>query len=330
MTLTIGRRELLAALGGAAACPLAARAQQAAMPLVGFLSPASPEVYVARLDAFREGLRDIGFVEGHSVAIEYRWAHNRYERLPELAAELVGRNVTVIVAAGSTSAALAAKRATQTIPVVFNIGADPVEVGLVASLARPGGNVTGLSQVYFTLTAKRLEMLHELVGRPLPIALLVNPINPYTEQETRVVQATAKALGLRLHVLNATGERDLTAAFRSMVELQAGALLVGADPVFTNLRDRVIALAAHHGVPAIYAYREFTADGGLISYGINIAAAYRQVGLYAGRILKGENPADLPVMQPTKFELVINLKAANALDLDVPPTLLARADEVIE
>jgi putative tryptophan/tyrosine transport system substrate-binding protein len=330
MASYIRRRKFLATLGGTAVWPLAARAQRPAMPLVGFLSPASPETYVARLDAFREGLREIGFVEGHSVAIEYRWAHNRYERLPELAAELVGRNVTVIVAAGSTSAALAAKRATQIIPVVFNIGADPVEVGLVASLAHPGGNVTGLSQVYFTLTAKRLEMLHELVVRPLPIALLVNPINPYTEQETRVVQATANALGLHLHVLNATGERDLTAAFRSMVELQAGALLVGADPVFTNLRGRVIALAAHHGVPAIYAYREFTADGGLISYGTNIAAAYRQVGLYAGRILKGEKPADLPVMQPTKFELVINLKTAKALGLDVPPTLLARADEVIE
>jgi putative tryptophan/tyrosine transport system substrate-binding protein len=325
------RREFIKVVAGSAASwPLLARAQQPAVPVIGFLSPASPEAYIARLDAFREGLNDLGFVEGQNVAIEYRWAHDRYERLPQLAAELVGRNVAVIIAAGSTSAALAAKRATRTIPIVFNMGADPVEIGLVASLARPGGNVTGLSQVYFTLTAKRLEMLHELIGQPLPTAMLVNPSNPYTEQEINAVQATAKALGLELHVLNAGGEGDLTAAFRSMVEIRAGALLVGADPVFTNLRDRVIALAASHRIAAIYGYREFTADGGLMSYGINVAAAYRQVGLYAGRILKGEKPADLPVMQPTKFELVINLKTAKALGLTVPPALLARADEVIE
>jgi ABC-type uncharacterized transport system substrate-binding protein len=244
------RRDFITLVSAVAAgWPFVARAQQPAVPVIGFLSPASPEAYIARLDA---------------------------------------------------------------------------------SLARPGGNVTGLSQVYFTLTAKRLEMLHELIGRPLPIAMLVNPSNPYTEQEINAVQATAKALGLELHVLNARGERDLTAAFRSMVEIRAGALLVGADPVFTNLRDRVIALAASHRIAAIYGYREFTADGGLMSYGINVAAAYRQVGLYAGRILRGEKPADLPVMQPTKFALVINLKTAKALGLTVPSSLLARANEVIE
>jgi putative tryptophan/tyrosine transport system substrate-binding protein len=226
--------------------------------------------------------------------------------------------------------ALAAKAATQTIPIVFSIGSDPVEVGLVASLAHPGGNITGLSQINFTLTAKRLEMMHELMGGRASIALLVNPTNPYTESETRVVQATAGALGLQLRVLNATSERDLTTVFAAIAEMRRGALLVGADPVFIDWHERLVSLAARHAIPAIYGYRDFTVDGGLISYGVKSAVEYRQVGLYAGRILKGEKPADLPVMQPTKFDLVINLKTARALGITVPLPLSGRADEVIE
>jgi putative tryptophan/tyrosine transport system substrate-binding protein len=324
------RREFITLLGSAAAWPLVARAQQPAIPVIGFLGAASPESYTERIQSFRQGLHETGHVDGQNVTIEYRWAHDRYERFPELVAELVRRNVAVIVTPATTSAALAAKKATDTIPIVFNVGADPVEVGLVAGLAHPGGNMTGMSVIQFTLTAKRLEMLYELMGRSAAIALLVNPTNSYTKSETAAVQTTARGLGLQLHVLNATDERDFATVFATLAEQRVGALLVGADPSFISVRNRLVELAARHAIPAIYGYREFTEGGGLMSYGTNIAVVYRQLGLYVGRILKGEKPADLPVMQPTTFELVINLKAAKALGLEIPPTLLVRADEVIE
>jgi putative ABC transport system substrate-binding protein len=330
MTFCIGRREVITLIGAAASWPLAGRAQQPTLPVIGYLSYASSDAYVNRLSAFRQGLKADGFVEGENVMIEYRWAHERYERLPDLAAELVRRNVAIIVTAGSTSAALAAKKATETVPIVFIIGADPVEVGLVASLARPGRNITGLAQVHFALTAKRLEMLHELIGGSAPIALLVNPNNAYTAPETRAVQAAGTVLGLRLQVINATDEHDFETIFATLVQQRIGALLVGADPSFFSLRDRLIGLAARHAIPAIYGYREFAVDGGLMSYGPDNTAAHRQIGLYVGRILKGEKAAELPVMQPAKFELVVNLKTARALGIEIPPTLLARADEVIE
>ena len=327
---TIRRREFIAGLGSAAAWPLAARAQQPVMPVIGFLSGGSAVPFADRMRAFRRGLGEIGYVEGQNVTTEYRWADGQYDRLPGLAAELVGRKVAVIVVAGTTAAALAAKAATQTIPIVFNIGSDPVEVGLVTSLSRPGGNITGVSQVFFTMAGKRLELLHELVPASAAVALLVNPTNPYSESEIREVQTRASALGLQLHVLNAANDSDLETAFVSLAERRAGALLVGADPFFTIFRDKLVALAAGHRVPTIYGYRDFMAVGGLVSYGTDLAVAYHQIGAYADRILKGEKPADLPVQQPSKFDLVINLKTAKALRLEVPTSILLRADEVIE
>jgi putative ABC transport system substrate-binding protein len=323
------RRELLLVLGGAMIAARVLRAQQKAVPVIGFLSSRSPGEAATVVAAFHQGLAETGYVEGQNLAIEYRWAEGRYDRLPALAADLVGRKVDGIVATGGTPSALAAKSATSTIPIVF-ISSDPVVAGLVASFARPGGNVTGFSVLGDELLPKRLELLSELVPQARVIALLVNPNNTDTERSIGDVQEAARVKGVQLHILKASTEGGIDAAFASVVQLQAGPLVVGADPFFNSRRDQLVALAARHAVPAIYALREFAAAGGLISYGPSLAAAYRQAGIYAGRILKGEKPADLPVQQPTTFELVVNLNTAKALGLTIPPSILARADEVIE
>jgi len=323
----IRRREVIALVSGAAAWPLAARAQQQAMALVGLLS--GSQLDNRQIGAVGQGLKETGYIEGRSVAIKYRSADGRFDHLPALAAELVADPAAVIIAV-APSAALAAKAATATIPIVFAIGADPIGLGLVASLNRPGGNVTGVTFLVTALAAKRLELLRELVPSTTVIGFLVNPANPTSESQTRDVQAAARALGLNLPIVHVSTERDIDAAFASFVRQGVNAVMVGADALFTARRDQLVELAARHAIPASYALREFVAVGGLMSYGANFNDMLRLAGVYAARILKGEKPAELPVQQTVKFELAINLKIAKALGIEVPPTLLARADEVIE
>jgi putative ABC transport system substrate-binding protein len=310
--------------------PLTARAQQAAVPVIGFLSSRSPGESASVVAAFRESLNEAGFIEGRNIAIEFRWADGQYDRLPAMAADLVSLKVALIIAAGGDRPALAAKAATSTIPIVFTGSDFPVKVGLVASLSRPGGNVTGASLFTSELEAKKLALLREMVPKTSLIAMLVNPTNPSAETDIGDVQTAAAAVGQRIFLLRAGSERDIDAAFEMVVQQRADALLVAHDPYFLSRREQFIAQAAHHKVPAIYEFREFVLGGGLMSYGSRITDNYRLGGSYAGRILKGAKPTELPVQQPTKFELVINLKTAKALGLDVPPTLLARTDEVIE
>ena len=323
------RRELLIALGGAVTYPFATHAQQKAMPVIGVLSPASYDPFSTFVTAFRQGLSEAGYVEGENLAIEYRFAEGHYDRLPALAADLVGRKVDLIMA-GTPPSALAAKSATSTIPIVFRGGADPVGDGLVASLGRPGGNLTGVILLASEVTAKRLQLLSELVPRVGVIALMVNPNTPSAERVIRDLQEAARTKGLQLHVLKAGSESEIDTAFASLVQLHVDALVVAADPFLSSRREQLVALASRHAVPSSYAWREFAASGGLISYGPSLTYAFRLVGAYAGKVLKGATPADLPVQQPTTFELVINLKTAEALGLTVPQSLLQRADEVIE
>ena len=331
MTVTIGRRELLVALGGAAAAwPLAARAQQPAMPAIGVLSPRSPAVDVPLIAVIRQGLNDTGFFEGRNVTLDYRWADGQYDRLTALAADLVRRQVAVIVAPGGEISALAAKTATATIPIVYMGGSDPVRSGLVPSLNRPGGNITGVTSFIFDLEPKRLGLLRELRPNATTIAVLVNPGSPNAEIQVNDIQTAARSVGQQIDILNAGTIRDIDAAFARLAQMRADALLVAGDPIFFNRASQIVVLATRHAIPALYSRREFVAVGGLMSYGATSDESYRTAGVYAGRILKGEKPGDLPIQLPTKFELVINLSTARALGLDVPATLLARADEVIE
>jgi putative ABC transport system substrate-binding protein len=327
----IGRRTFITLLGGgAAAWPLAARAQQPAMPVVGYLHSGSPAPFAHLVTAFRQGLKEAGYVEGQNVKVEYRWAEGRYDQLPAMAADLVGRRVAVIVTQGGDPPPLAAKSATSTIPIVFTISSDPVKLGLVGSLNRPGGNVTGFWAYTSLLGTKRFELIRQLLPANTLIAVLVNPNNPNAHIDTPYFQDAARTLGQSISLMTASTETEIDAVFATLSDRRVSALLVNTDPFFLARRDQFVSLAARYSVPTVYPWREAVAAGGLISYGARLADGYRQVGIYAGRILKGAKPADLPVVQPTNFELVINLKTAKALGLEVPPTLLARADEVIE
>jgi putative ABC transport system substrate-binding protein len=328
----VKRREFITLLGGAAAAwPLAAHAQQPAMPVVGFLDPRSPDALADRLRGFRQGMKDAGFVEGQNAAIEYRWGENQTDRLPELAADLIRRQVDVIVAPGGVASALAAKAATTTIPIVFVVAENPVSFGLVASLARPGGNLTGINFFSGELTGKRLELLHEFVPTAIRMAVLVNPANATNAETTsREAETAARTIGLQIQVFKASTSREISAAFETFAPERPDAVFVGLDPFFNSRRIQLVQLAARYVVPASYPARDFVQTGGLVSYGADITNAWHQAGLYTGRILKGAKAAELPVMQASKFELVINAETARMLGLEVPPTLLARADEVIE
>jgi putative ABC transport system substrate-binding protein len=324
------RREFLGLLGGAATLPVLARAQQSALPVIGFLSSRSPSESAAVVAAFRQGLAEAGHIVGQNVAIEFRWAEGNYQRLPELAGELVELRVSVILAAGGPPSALAAKKATTTIPVVFSAAGDPVGIGLVDSLSRPGGNITGMGLFNSTLGGKRLELLHQLVPASKIIALLTNPDNPSAELELIEVRSAAKLLNIDLYVLKASTDQQLVSAFEELSRMHAGAVIVSGEPFFDSRRTMIIGLATVHAIPASYSWRENVEMGGLLSYGTSITDSYRNAGIYCSRILKGEKPADLPVMQPTKFELTINLKTAKSLGISIPPALLTVADEVIE
>ena len=331
MASYLGRRTFLATLGGAAAWPLAARAQQPAMPVIGYIGTGSRESDAFRLPSFYQGLNETGYVEGRNVAIEYRWADGHNERLPALAADLVRRQVNVIAVPASTPGALAAKAATASIPIVFYIGLDPVELGLVASLHRPGGNITGVTGWNVTVGPKRLELLHEVVPAATVVGLLVNPTSPdLVEADVKEQRAAAQTLGLELHVLNASTERDFDSIFATLPQLRAGGLVIGTDSFFNTQKEHLAALSVRHRVPTVHQYREFARAGGLMSYGTDTSDLSRQVGVYTGRILKGDKPAALPVQQASKVELVVNLKAAKMMGLTIPLPLLARADEVID
>ena len=324
------RREFISLLGGAAAWPLAARAQQRAVPVVGFLGAPSAGPYERYVAAVHQGLKEVGYIEHQNVAVEYRWANSQYDRLPALAADLVSRGVAVTVPIGGAPAVLAAKAATSTIPIVFNLGADPIGLGLVTNLNRPGGNITGVAMMTLEAETKRLKLLHELAPPSTTVAVLLNPSNAQAQSQERQVQAAARVIGRQVLVLKAATEREIESAFAALAREQAGALLVGADTFFTSQVTLFVVLTARHAIPTIYPFRSYVDAGGLMSYGSSLLDAYRQTGVYAGRVLKGEKPADMPIVQPTKFELVINLKTARAVGVAVPPTLLARADDVIE
>ncbi len=325
------RRDFITLLGGAAASwPLAGRAQQQPMPVIGFLNSASPQPWENFVAGFRAGLKEVGYIDGQNVTIEFRWAEGHYDRLPEMAADLVRRKVAVLVSTGGTPSVMAAKVATSTIPIVFTTGGDPIQLGIVTSLSHPGGNITGVNLFLAAMESKRLGLLRALVPGVQLIAVLLNPNRADHAHQMREVQEPAAAIGQQIHILLASNESDIDAAFATAVQLRAGAMLVGADPFFNSRRNKIIGLAARHTIPTIYEGREHALAGGLISYGTNTRDGYRQAGVYAGRILKGEKPGDLPVVQSTKFELVINLKTAKALGIEVPPSLSAEADEIIE